>query len=163
MPKQSVPAAGSGLPKDQTKSCPVAALAREVKALDKAYANLDAKSGQLAGAADTENDARMASLDDQRKFIEAQATHLLTQSGLGAIFQVQMILNNAETIESWVPEDKAAAKRCAEMLKGIRRMSYSLVAFIEATTGAKAEDTACDYYMPRDGNPHVCLASAMAA
>ncbi len=163
MPKQAVPAAGSGLPKDQTRSGPVAALAREVKALSDAHNRLDDQVPQLAGAAGKENVAKMTAIDDRRELIETQASHLLAQSGLGAILQIQLILNEAETMSSWVPAYSKGAKMCADRMKGIERMAYSLVSFIEATTGAHAEDASCDYYMSRDHNPHLRLASALAA
>jgi len=91
MPKQAVHASPTDLPDSKMESCPVAALAQEIKILTEREEQLDIASVSLTGDAKCENDRLNDRLYDRRKLIEEQASHMLVKSGLGALYQVALI------------------------------------------------------------------------
>jgi len=48
------------------------------------------------------------------------------------------------------------------MAKPTIRMAYSLLAFIEASTGTKPDELGVELYMPEELNPHLQLAKAVS-
>jgi hypothetical protein len=158
MPRKPVPAAASSLPKS-TEDCPVAVLAREFSrivatesALAEAYLHLDTAS-KKSKIRQCEN-----IVIDHREFIESHASHLIAKSGLGALFQLNLLLN---AIHDFRHFDLSQAGKEEHFLR-IDRIAYSLRDFIVASAGTDADGFPLDFYMTDELNPRLQLAKAIS-
>jgi hypothetical protein len=162
MTKRPVQAAHETSPKSKTETCPVAAAALEVKILTEREEQIEIASMSLTGGARCENDRLNERLYDRRKFVQEQASHLQAKSGLGALFQVIMIHEAAHDIFDNMERKGSEYGQAAKAFKRIDRMAYSLLTFIEASTGTKPDEAGAELYMPEDLNPHLQLAKALS-
>jgi len=161
MPKKPLPAAATGLPTSETETCPVAALAREAAIISERENQLDVASLSLTGGAKCENKHLNERLYDRRHLLEEQASHMLAQSGLGALYQVALIHDAAHDLFDNMECKGLELWRARQAFNRIDHMAYSLLAFIEAATGAKSEDFGVENCMPAASNPHLQLAKAI--
>jgi predicted transcriptional regulator len=160
--KRNVKMVTAALPKQETESCPVAALAREVKILNESEEKLDLASISLAADAKRENDRLNSRLYDRRVLLQEQASHLLAKSGHGALFQVAMIRDAFDVIEDCLDQESSELRLAKDALKSIDRMAYSLLAFIETITDTKSDEIGVERWMPDRLNPHMQLAKAIS-
>jgi hypothetical protein len=155
MPRKPLSAAASGLPKS-TEDCPVAVLAREFSRIVATERDLDEVYRHLDDAAKRVNRRREDLVIDRREFIEGHASHLIAKSGLGALFQLNLLLN---AIHDFRDLDLGPVEKEEHFLR-IDRIAYSLLDFITGGAGTDA-GFPLDFYMPDRLNPHVQLDKAI--
>lgn len=98
---------------------------------------------------------------DKLHGIQEAAAVFPANSALGAMFQLHLIADLADQIESCVPEDSQENSECKEWRNAITRMCYSIRDYLSAITGAKAEDACEEYFLPESGNPHRLIEEAV--
>jgi hypothetical protein len=138
--------------------CPVAALLPEARQLIGAmdalsdYKMPDDRSEQLRQEGYTEAaHLFMDSLKDRASYLQAE-------SALGALFQLAMIHDIANDLET-AGDD---GRRYHDIEQAIYRMACSVANFIERSTGARREDACGDYYMSKRIDPHNKIKRALA-
>jgi hypothetical protein len=82
--------------------------------------------------------------------LKDRASYLLAESALGALFQLVMIHDIANDLETAGSD----GRRYHDIEQAIYRMACSVATFIEGSTGARREDACGDYYMSRRIDPH---------
>jgi hypothetical protein len=139
-------------------ACPVAALLPEAR--------------QLIGAMDVFADYKMP--EDRGELLRLEgfqeaahlfmdslkdrASYLQAESALGALFQLAMIHDIANDLETAGND----GRRYNDIEQAIYRMACSVANFIERSTGACREDACGDYYMSKRIDPHNKIKRALA-
>jgi len=90
--------------------------------------------------------------------LKDRASYLQAESALGALFQLAMIHDIANDLETAGDE----GRRYHDIEQAIYRMSCSVATFIEHSTGARREDACGDYYMSKRIDPHNKIKRALA-
>jgi hypothetical protein len=139
-------------------ACPVAALLPEAR--------------QLIGAMDVFADHAMPE-DSRERFLQEgfqqalhlfmdslkdRASYLQAESALGALFQLAMIHDIANDLETAADD----GRRYNDIEQAIYRMACSVANFIEHSMGARREDACGDYYMSKRIDPHNKIKRALA-
>ena len=143
--------------------CPVAELARDAQANTDAYERAEMADHGAAHDRKVDLNLQREALIDGLAGIEERASHLLANSGAGAMFQLHLISSWADSIHSYVPENSERARECDEWMKGIRRVLCSVQAYIERVSAENPDDACGEYYMCRRLNPHRLINEALAA
>jgi len=157
MRKSTIQIEAAAIPKPESKPCPVAALAREAAIVIVREDTVDNESLRLANDAKRENHRMMQALYDQRKWLEEHASHLFATSGEGALFQLGILHSAARALDDCSDDQQEVA----ELMKLIDRIAYSLLAFIEASTGTKFDEICRDFYLPDRLNPYLQVSEAI--
>jgi hypothetical protein len=139
-------------------ACPVAALLPEARQL----------IGAMGAFADAETPAERGERLRQEGFQQAahlfmdslkdRASYLQAESALGALFQLAMIHDIANDLETAADD----GRRYHDIEQGIYRMVCSVANFIEHSMGARREDACGDYYMSKRIDPHNTIKRALA-
>jgi hypothetical protein len=90
--------------------------------------------------------------------LKDRASYLLAESALGALFQLAMIHDIANDLETAGSD----GRRYNDIEQAIYRMACSVATFIERSTGARREDACGDYYMSKRVDPHNTIKRALA-
>ena len=139
-------------------ACPVAALLPEARQL------IDAMEVLAEDTTPADSGERLR----QERFQEAahlfmdslkdRASYLRAESALGALFQLAMIHDIANDLETAASD----GRRYHDIEQAIYRMACSVATFIEGSTGARREDACGDYYMSKRVDPHNTIKWALA-
>jgi len=139
-------------------ACPVAALLPEARQL----------IGAMEAFADDTTPADSGDRVRQERFQEAahlfmdslkdRASYLRAESALGALFQLAMIHDIANDLETAADD----GRRYHDIEQAIYRMACSVANFIEHSMGARREDACGDYYMSKRVDPHNTIKRALA-
>ena len=90
--------------------------------------------------------------------LKDRASYLLAESALGALFQLAMIHDIANDLETAGND----GRRYHDIEQAIYRMACSVANFIEHSMGARREDACGDYYMSKRIDPHNTIKRALA-
>jgi hypothetical protein len=90
--------------------------------------------------------------------LKDRASYLQAESALGALFQLAMIHDIANDLET----AGDVGRRYHDIEQAIYRMACSVANFIEHSTGARREDACGDYYMSKRIDPHNKIKRALA-
>jgi hypothetical protein len=90
--------------------------------------------------------------------LKDRASYLRAESALGALFQLAMIHDIANDLETAAND----GRRYNDIEQAIYRMACSVATFIERSTGARREDACGDYYMSKRIDPHNTIKRALA-
>jgi hypothetical protein len=90
--------------------------------------------------------------------LKDRASYLQAESALGALFQLVMIHDIANDLETAADD----GRRYHDIEQAIYRMACSVANFIEHSTGTRREDACGDYYMSKRIDPHNKIKRALA-
>lgn len=142
-------------------TCPVAALAREIKALTAAIDRNQEARGGLSAAARVPLEREERFLEDCRAALEEQATQVRACSAAGVLFQAALLGEAVDHAASYTPDRWSG--EVAEFMRRGDRLVHSIVAFVEREAGLRCEDVFGDWYLNRDLDPHAAVEKALAA
>ena len=143
-----------------TPTCPVAEMAAELHRVIAAGNRIEDASLGVTGSRRIELDAQYRALEDRREALEEAASHEITRSWAGAMLQLMLLGSAADALSGLAfQEDDPLTGDYERRIDGL---AYSLMTFMERTSGLNREDFAGDYYMTREFDPHARFAQALA-
>lgn len=137
--------------------CPVEELGSEARQILAALMAADDALLQDGPEAHAKHEEEGEILVRHLQGIAERATHLRAASPAGVLFQLALINDFADLLRR---DANRAADVSDQLHSAIQRMLYSIIAWIEENTGAKAGDV-CDYYLPPERNPHPVIERAL--
>ena len=142
-------------------TCPVAEMAAELHRVIQASGRVeDAKVG-VTGRAYHDLEAQEQALRDRQYALEDAASHEVAASWPGAMIQIMLLLNDFERVASYADPDYGG--EAGQLHRKASRLAYSLMTFMERTSGLNRDDFAGDFYISRDFDPHAQFERALAA
>lgn len=138
-------------------SCQVAELAQEAQAVIDAHDHVERMENP-----DLKRDLKITALTEKLDGIEMSASYLAAKSAIGAMFQLCLIDNFAELLGSVGPTDSDECREREESREAIRRMCYSVLAYISAESGENPDDACGEYFLSRELNPHQIIEAAIS-
>lgn len=141
-------------------ACPVAALAREARLVTAAlHRNEEAQVGRQPHARiPLEQENKL--LEDCRTVIEDDASLRPATSAEGVLFQVALVLDAANVLESYGQE--GFSRQNEAQMRRIGRLVHSIAAFVERGAGLRREEVFGDWYLSRELDPHATVEKALA-
>jgi hypothetical protein len=142
-------------------ACPVAALAREARALAAAHVAADERLVALRPGPELERLRREGDeLRDRLLTVEARAAALPAASAAGALFQLALAMDEANAIQSYA--DDRYAGEAAGHLRRVERLLWSVRRALERLAGIRGEEAHGAWHMDRRHDPHAAVEAALA-